>query len=252
MVEKPKLIIDGKRTDGRMPDELRSLKITAGLLNRADGSALLEWGNNKVLAAVYGPRECVPRHDMNPYKATVRCRYVMAPFCSLEEHGRAGPSRRSIELSKVIREVLENVIIAEQFPRTAIDVFIEVLQADGGTRCAGITAASVALANAGIPMKDLVCAVAVGKVDGELVLDCNKIEDNYGESDVPIAMAARNNDVLLFQMDGLLTTGEMKKAFDMVESAVGRIHEIQVNALRDVYEKKKEEVIGENGGAREG
>lgn len=249
MADKPKLMVDGVRADGRKPGDLRSLKITAGFLHRADGSAYLEWGENKILAAVYGPRECVPRHDMNPYKACVRCRYIMAPFASIEEHGRSGPSRRSIELSKVIREVFENVIISEQFPKTAIDIYIEVLQADGGTRCAGITAASVALANAGIPMKDLVSAVAVGKVDGELVLDCNKIEDNYGESDVPIAFAARNKDVLLFQMDGLLSKQELGKAFEMAGKASEYIHELQVNALREVYEKKKAEIEGENNGA---
>lgn len=131
-MEKPKLLIDGKRIDGRAMDELRPLKIQAGVLNKADGSAYVEWGNNKVLAAVYGPRECIPRHDASPYRAVIHCRYLMAPFSTLDEHGRSGPNRRSIEVSKVIKEVFENVVLTEKFPKTAIDIFIEVLQADGG------------------------------------------------------------------------------------------------------------------------
>lgn len=237
---KPKLIIDGVRVDGRKPDELRPLSIKAGLLHRANGSAYLEWGGNKVLAAVYGPRECVPKHDSSPYKATVRCRYTMASFCSLEEHGRSGPNRRSTELSKVITEVFKNVVMAEQFPKTAIDVFIEVLQADGGTRCAAITAAAVALADAGIPMKDMVSAVAVGKVDGVMVLDCNKPEDNFGESDMPLAIASRNKDILLLQMDGMLTKEELVKGMEMAFKASEYINSLQSQALLKVYEEKGE------------
>ncbi|MEM4389920.1 MAG: exosome complex exonuclease Rrp41 [Candidatus Micrarchaeia archaeon] len=236
-MEKPKLIVDGRRVDGRKPDELRPLKIEAGVLHKAEGSCYIEWGTNKVLAAVYGPKECVPRHETNPYRAVVRCRYMMSPFASLEEHGKPGPNRRSTELSKVIREVFENVIMTEHFPKTEINIFIEVLQADGGTRCAGITAASVALANAGIPMKDMVAAVAAGKIDGQIVIDCNKMEDNYGEADVPMAIAARNNEVLLLQMDGEMTKEELTKAIDMGMAAAKYINSLQVAALKRVYER---------------
>ena len=240
-MEKPQLIIDGKRADGRALDELRPIKITAHVLNGADGSALVEWGNNKVLAGVYGPRECIPRHDASPYRAVVRCRYTMAPFCSLEEHGRSGPNRRSHELSKVIREAFENVVISEAYPRTQIDVYMEVLQSDGGTRCAAITAAAVALADAGIPMKDLVCAVAVGKIDGLVAVDFSKDEDNYGESDMPIAIAPRNGDVLLFQMDGNLTREEFSAAMEMAYKASAKISELQAAALKAVYDGPKKE-----------
>lgn len=230
------LIVNGKRLDGRGLDDMRPLKVEAHVLNKADGSAYVEWGKNKVLAAVYGPRECVPRHDSDPYRAVVRCRYSMAPFCSLEEHGRAGPNRRATELSKVIREAFQNVVITELFPKTAIDIFIEILQSDGGTRCAGLVAASVALADAGIPMRDLVSAISVGKADGQIVVDLFKDEDNFGESDMPIAFAHRNNDILLFQMDGRLTKDELKEGIAKAKQAAGRIHALQAEALKKVYE----------------
>ncbi|MEM3555840.1 MAG: exosome complex exonuclease Rrp41 [Candidatus Micrarchaeia archaeon] len=239
-MEKPKLLIDGKRIDGRALDELRPLKIQAGVLNKADGSAYVEWGNNRILAAVYGPRECIPRHDANPYRAVIHCRYLMAPFSTLDEHGRSGPNRRSIEISKVIKEVFENVVIAERFPKTAIDIFIEVLQADGGTRCAGITAAAVALADAGIPMKDLPCAVAVGKIENQIALDFGKLEDNYGDGDMPIAVAPRNNEILLLQMDGMFTKDELRKAVELALSAIPKINALQVEALKAHYTTKVE------------
>ena len=236
----PLLREDGKRLDGREFDELRPISIEARVLNDAAGSALVVWGKNKILAGVFGPRECIPRHDESPYRAVLRCRYNMAPFCSLEEHGRSGPSRRSQELSKVISEAFENVVIAESYPKSAIDVFIDVLQSDGGTRCAAVTAAAVALADAGIPMKDMVAAVAVGKVEGKLALDLSKEEDNWGDSDNPIAFASRNGEVLLYQMDGQLTRDEVDHAMTMGRAAAQKVHALQTDALRRVYTRTGE------------
>ena len=241
-MEKPKLIIDGKRCDGRAFDELRPFKIQAGILNKADGSAYIEWGNNKIMAAVYGPRECIPRHDASPYRAIIHCRYLMASFSTLDEHGRSGPNRRSIEVSKVIKEVFENVVMTENFPKTAIDIFIEVLQADGGTRCAGITAAAVALADAGIPMRDLPCAIAAGKIENEVALDFGKLEDNYGDGDMPIAIAPRNNEILLLQMDGMFTKDELKRAIELAFGAFPKINALQAEALRIHYAVKRDEI----------
>ena len=132
----PQLLVDGRRVDGRGLQDLRPIRMEARVLNDADGSAYIEWGKNKILAGVYGPSECIPRHDQSLYRAVVKCRYNMAPFSGAEEHGRSGPNRRSKELSKVIKEAFENVIISENFPKTQIEIFVEVLQSDGGTRCA--------------------------------------------------------------------------------------------------------------------
>src|SRR3989442_4091467 len=144
---------DGRRLDGRKFNELRPIRLEAGVLRRADGSAYMEWGGNKVLAAVYGPREAHPRHLQGPARGLAQCRYNMAPF-SVSDRKRPGPDRRSVETSKVISEAFASVVFVEQVPRTSGDIFIEVLPADAGTRCAGLTAASVALADAGVPMPD--------------------------------------------------------------------------------------------------
>jgi exosome complex component RRP41 len=240
---KVQLIIDGKRTDGRGATDLRDLRIEVGVIPEADGSSYVEWGGNKIVCGVYGPRECIPRHGASPYHALVKCRYMMSPFSSLEEHGRSGPSRRSNELSKVIRQAFENLIIAEKFPNTQIDVYIDVLQADGGTRTASVTAAAVALANAGIPMKDMVSAVAVGKAGDVLALDLNKIEDNFGQSDMPLAIAHKDGKILLLQMDGLLTKDEIMEMVEMVQQGCQKVHEVQSDALKRFYEKGEEESV---------
>lgn len=238
---KVQLIVNGKRTDGRGPEDLRNLRIEVGITAEADGSAYVEWGGNKILCGVYGPRECIPRHGASPYHSLVKCRYMMSPFASLEEHSRSGPSRRSTELSKVIREVFENLILAEKFPNTQIDIYIDVLQADGGTRTASITAAAVALANAGIPMKDMVASVAVGKAGDIIALDLNKIEDNFGQSDMPLAISHRDRNILLLQMDGMLTLEEITHALDIAEKGCEKVHEVQANALKRHYEKGDEQ-----------
>jgi exosome complex component RRP41 len=234
--EKPKLIVDGKRLDGRRFDELRPIKIEAGVLKNADGSAYLEWGKNKIFAAVYGPREALPKHTADPEKAVIKCRYSMAPFSSLEEHGRSGPNRRAIEISKVTKEVFENVIVGENFPGTEINIFIEVVQSDGGTRAAGITAAAVALATSGIPMRDLPYAVSAGKIGDQIVIDLNKIEDNYSDADVPIAVSPRTSEILLLQMDGSLTKDEFKEVIAKVKKAGQIISKAQRDALKAPYE----------------
>lgn len=232
----PELIVNGKRLDGRAFDEMRPIKIVAGGLKNAAGSAYIEWGNNKILAAVYGPKEALPKHTQDPEKAVIKCRYSMAPFSSLEEHGRSGPNRRAIEISKVTREVFENVIIREDFPGSEIDIYVEVLQSDGGTRAAGITTAAVALATSGIPMTDLPYAVSVGKTGEHLILDLNKAEDNYSDADMPVAIGPRNDSILLLQMDGTLTKEEVMRGMSMIKKAGQTITKLQKEALRAPYE----------------
>jgi exosome complex component RRP41 len=239
-MDKPeKLIVDGRRLDGRLPDEMRTLKIQAGVLKRADGSAYVELGDNKVLAAVYGPREMHPRHLQQPDTAVLRCRYNMAPF-SVEDRKRPGPDRRSVEISKVTREAIQPVVFLELYPRSGIDVFIEILQADAGTRTTGITAASVALADAGVPMRDLISAIAVGKVDNTVVLDLNKAEDNWGTSDMPIALMPRKKFITLLQMDGHFTPEEFKHGLSLAFKGCEQIYEAQKQALRERYSIKSE------------
>lgn len=225
---------DGLRHDGRRPDELRPIRMQVGVLNKASGSALVEYGATKALAAVHGPREIPQKHLLLPNRAILRCRYHMLTF-STHERKSPAPTRREIELSKVIREALEPVVMAEVFPRTAIDIFIEVINADGGTRTASVTAASLALADAGIPMRDLVVGVAVGKVDGVVVLDIDEVEDMYGEADMPVAVAPSIGLVTLLQLNGVLTREEFSEAIKLALKGAQVIYNIARETLKNRY-----------------
>jgi exosome complex component RRP41 len=114
-------------------------------------------------------------------------------------------------------------------------VFIEVIQADAGTRIASLTAASVAIASAGIPMRDMVVGCSAGKVEDRIVLDLSKDEDNFGQADLPMAVLSKNKQVVLIQMDGDLSKEEFGKATDMIIKATDRIAEIQRKALSEKY-----------------
>jgi exosome complex component RRP41 len=225
---------NGKRTDGRALDELREVKITVGSVKNADGSAFIEFGRNKVLAAVYGPREVHPKHMALPDRCVLRCRYHMSPF-STDTRKNPAPSRREVEISKVMREALEPALMLEDYPRAAIDVYVEVLQSDGGSRCAGITAASVALADAGINMRDLVAACAAGKVDDKIVLDINDVEDKEGGADMPVAYMPRLDQVTLLQLDGRMSPDQFNECMDKAILGCKMVYEIQRQALMQKY-----------------
>ncbi|MEM2856471.1 MAG: exosome complex exonuclease Rrp41 [Candidatus Nitrosocaldaceae archaeon] len=229
-----KLIQNGIRIDGRKFDELRPVKIEVGVLKNADGSAYIEFGNNKIVVAVYGPKEVHPKHMEMPDKATLRCRYHMSPF-SVEERKNPAPSRREIEISKVTREALEPALILEDYPRTAIDIYVEVLQSDGGSRCAGITAAAVALADAGIGMRDMVCACAAGKVDDTIVLDISDVEDKEGQADMPVAYLPNLKQISLMQLDGKLTAEEYEECLNFALKGCLQVYEIQKETLQKRY-----------------
>jgi exosome complex component RRP41 len=224
----------GIRTDGRKIDELRPVKIEVGILKNADGSAYIQFGKNKIMVAVYGPKEVHPKHNALPDRSLLRCRYHMSPF-STEERKNPAPSRREIEISKVIRDALQPSLMLEDYPRTAIDVYVEVLQSDGGSRCAGISAASVALADAGINMRDLVSACAAGKVAGKVVLDIDDTEDKEGQADLPIAIMPSTNEVTLLQLDGQLNEDEFNQAFNYALEGCRHVYRLQREALIGRY-----------------
>ncbi len=234
---------DGKRLDGREKQELRPLKLEVGVIENADGSAYLEWGNNKIFAAVYGPREVHPHHLAKPDRGILRVFYRMATF-SVFDRKRPAPGRREKEISMIITDCIEPILFLELYPGTAFEVFIDVMDADGGTRCASTTVASLALADAGIPMRSLVSAVAVGKIDGELVTDLSGVEDKAGEADMPCAITWFNNEISLLQFDGNMDLEDFNKCLNLAKDALNKIHEIQLDALKAKYIAIQEKYIG--------
>ncbi len=229
-----------KRVDGRKLDELRPMEAKIGIIPNADGSAYFKMGNTIAYAAVYGPRELFPKFLQNPKTGIIRCHYSMMPFSGSGERIRPGGNRRSQEISMVMNSSLQSVIDLSAFPNTVVDVYVDLPQTDAGTRCAAITAASMALAHAGIPMKDLISAVAVGEVDGTVVADLNYDEEAYDAvvSDIPVAMTANKKEITLLQMDGEISKASLIKALEMAAIATEKIYQVQKAALKNKFTKE--------------
>ena len=224
-----------QRADGRSSLEMRKIEIELGVVPRADGSAKVSFGDTVALASCYGPKTLLPKHEQE-LQGVLRCRYSMAPF-STEERRSPGPDRRSVEISKVMRSALEPAIFLEEFPRAVIDVFVEILNADGSTRVTGINAASLALACAGVPMRGLVSAVSVGKVDGKLVVDLTGKEDQESEADISLALLPASDEITLLQMDGRLSKQELLELLRIGRENCLKIEEQQRKVLRRMYEE---------------
>lgn len=229
-----------KRLDGRGFSELRPMKLEVGVISNAEGSASFKIGKTWAIAAVYGPREIFPRFLQNPEKGVLRCYYNMLPFSGSGERIRPGGNRRSQEIAMVITKALEPVVDLSAFPNAVVDVFVELPQTDAGTRCAAITAAAVALADAGIPMKDLISSVAVGQVDGTVVADLNYNEEAYDGvvSDIPVAMTHNKKEITLLQMDGEISKEHLMSAIELAKTALEEVYEHQKKALKEQFTKE--------------
>ncbi|MFC1722703.1 exosome complex exonuclease Rrp41 [Nanoarchaeota archaeon] len=228
-----------KRFDGRDFDECRPIEAKAGVIKRATGSGWFKIGTTEAMAAVYGPRDLFPRFLKNPEKGILRVNYNMMPFSTGTDRVRPGPSRRSKEISAVAAAALRPVVDLSEFPNSVVDVFIELPQADAGTRCAGICAAAIALADAGIPMRDMVCAIAAGRIMDKVVVDLNYDEDSHEDGvDIPVAMLHNSKEVSLLQMDGVITVDMFKEAVQKAQGAIDKIFEAQKNALKERFPKE--------------
>jgi exosome complex component RRP41 len=228
-----------KRQDGRKPNEMRPISAKVGIIPNADGSAMYISGKTIAIAAVYGPKKMHPQHLQNPEKGTLRCNYNMLSF-SVNERIRPGPNRRSTEISKITEWALEPVLMIDQFPSMVIDVHINILQADAGTRCAGINAAAMALAHAGIPMKNMISSISAGKLDKTIVIDLDKHEDSEfdegeGSTDIPMTFT-NDGKITHIQVDGHITKEQLKEAIELARESSKKVYEVQKKALKEIGE----------------
>ena len=228
-----------KRIDGRKSfEDMRPIEAKAGVIPNADGSAYFKIGNTVAYAAVYGPRELHPKFLQDPRTGILRCNYNMMPFSGMGDRVRPGQNRRAKEISMVTKSALMPVLDLTAFPNSVVDVFIELSETDAGSRCAGICAASIALADAGISMKDLVCAIAIGKVDDKIVVDLDYAEEAYEDgpvADIPVAIIPSTGEISLLQMDGEVEKADLISALKTAQKIVGKLRDIQVKALKEKY-----------------
>ncbi len=229
-----------KRVSGRKFDEPRKIEAKAGVIKKADGSGFFKIGETAAFAAVYGPRECHPAFMRNPKKGILRCHYSMMPFSGDGERVRPGPSRRSKEISMVTEKAILPVLDLEDYPNTVVDVFIELPETDAGSRCAGICAAAIALADAGITMKDVVPSVSVGFVENSMLIDLDGSEEHMHDNaapDIPVAMIPSTGEITLLQMDGVVTKKQLFEGIKFVKPALIKIAQVQREAIKNRYQE---------------
>ncbi|KAI5423872.1 Exosome complex component rrp41, variant 2 [Lathyrus oleraceus] len=232
---------------------MRQIRAEIGAVSKADGSAVFEMGNTKVIAAVYGPREVQNRSQQLSDKALVRCEYNMANFSTGDRmrkpkgdrfgaqcfrHERSLLARRSTEISLVIRQTLEECILTHLMPRSQIDIYVQVLQADGGTRSACINAATLALADAGIPMRDLVTSCSAGYLNSTPLLDLNYVEDSAGGPDVTVGILPKLDKVTLLQMDSKLPIDILENVIQLATEGCKAI----ANYIREILLENTKEL----------
>jgi len=136
----------------------------------------------------------------------------------------------------ITENALSGVVDLTRFPGTVIDVEIMILQANASTRCAGINAAAMALAHAGIVMKEMVSSVSIGKIDDKIVMDITKEEEDWeegeGATDIPFTLTSNTNQIAHLQLDGRIPTQRFKEAFEAAKKACEKILDYQKRALK--------------------
>jgi ribonuclease PH len=216
------------RADGRRVDQLRPITFTPNWVDNPAGSCLVECGDTRVLVTV-SILNRVPRWMVGQKRGWLTAEYAMIPGSSPErverESVKGKLSGRTHEISRLIGRALRSVVDLKTFPEVTIAIDAEVLQADGGTRTASISAAYVALVGAieraktrgelppSVQLADSVSAVSVGIVDGTPMLDLNYLEDSRAQTDMNIVQLG---DGSFIELQGTAENGSFNNA-ELVE-----------------------------------
>ncbi len=235
------------RPSKRQNSQLREISITTNINKYAKGSCLIKWGENQILCTATVENK-VPNFLRNSGKGWITAEYSMLP-CSTHQRNerdvnRNSPNGRGLEIQRLIGRSLRSIVDLKKLGERQIIIDCDVLQADGGTRCASITGGYVALKLAinkliknkeiiSNPITDSICAVSCGIFKGETVLDLDYIEDSNCEADVNFVLSG---EAKIIEIQG---TGEEKpfdfaqinKMYELAKEAVAEISQIQENAI---------------------
>jgi ribonuclease PH len=256
------------RTDGRQFDELRPVRITKNFTKYGEGSVLIETGDTKVLCTA-SVEEKVPQFLKGLGQGWITAEYSMLPRSTavrkVREITKGRPEGRTHEIQRLIGRSLRSVTNLDKLGgEYTIWIDCDVLQADGGTRTASITGAYVALVDAlgymkrqgiieEIPVTDLVAAVSVGIVDGEVLLDLCYEEDSRAQVDMNLVMTG-SGKVVEIQGTGEAFPFSLDKMYRMVDlaaSGIGKLVEVQKRALEEVLPGGLRNDGKDNGGCQQ-
>jgi ribonuclease PH len=235
-----------RRHDGRRADELRRVRLTTGVMKFSEASCLVAWGHTKVLCTAT-IEESVPPFLKGSGTGWVTAEYAMLPRASLQriprERGKVGG--RTQEIQRLIGRSLRSVVDLAQLGERSVLIDCDVVQADGGTRCASITGGYVALVQAlrrlrrqgriaALPVRDVIAAVSVGLVQGQPVLDLDYREDAGADVDMNVVMTGRGGFV---ELQGTaerrpFTPPDLERLLRLAQAGTRRLVSLQRQALR--------------------
>lgn len=215
----------GFRLDGRRPYQIRNLNCRLGVYSQADGSAYLEQGETKVLCAVYGPHDPHQKGRILDDRCTIKCQYSMATFSTNERKQRPRGDRRAMDFARQMEAAFEATILTENYPRSQIKIFCELLQADGSNLAACVNAASLALADAGVPMRGIVsaasCSCAFG---GVICADTSFREESASVGRVTVATISGREEFILTDLKNQVHRDYLSAMLDTAQKAAAQMH----------------------------
>ncbi|CAI5742590.1 unnamed protein product [Peronospora destructor] len=241
--------VAGLRVDGRRNEEIRRIRTRFGLFSRVDGSSYYEQGNTKVVAVVYGPRElhtaavgsgaaAVGTGSGNAAsntqpRASVNCEFTQAAFATSERKPQRSGDRKKLEMSLAVKQIFEACIQAQLYPRSQIDIFVQVLHADGGELPASINAITLALIDAGIALNDFVVASSAGYLQQTMLCDLNYAEEVARAPQMIIALNPRTQKLNLLQMECKLPLELFESLMEVATEGCNQIYDLLQNAVRE-------------------
>mmetsp|Transcript_1773 Transcript_1773/g.3829 ORF Transcript_1773/g.3829 Transcript_1773/m.3829 type:complete len:233 (-) Transcript_1773:5460-6158(-) len=205
-------LVCGLRQDGRKPHEIRRLGLELGVVECADGSALFTQGNTQVLAFVLGPRQA-PKD-----KSRINVFFSAARFSSIGERRRVVQGdKRSSEFEASACKVFERVVMMEQLQGSQVDIYAHVQQDDGSLESVALNAMSMALMDAGVPLRDLLVSCSSGFYDSVAFVDLNQQEANHSQmlSEYKVAIMPRSGRIAYISYDD---AGGHKLSTDIVRT----------------------------------
>mmetsp|Transcript_46862 Transcript_46862/g.56336 ORF Transcript_46862/g.56336 Transcript_46862/m.56336 type:complete len:273 (+) Transcript_46862:66-884(+) len=235
------LLLSDLRHDGRKPNEIRRLKIQMGCTASDAGSCLLSMGLTTVLARVVGPMEQRGGAQNNTSNSSqpqgsLEVTLGMAPYAPSSSDRRAlnpNTDRRLLEQAHLLQKALGASVLLHLYPRSKIELSLYILEDDGGRLSAAINAGTLALIDAGIAMKDMVCACSAGEIQELVCVDVNKVEMEGGGVVMPVAIMPQRGTVVLAQCESRSSVEGLEAVLGAAMEGCQAVFEIMAGCVRE-------------------
>jgi exosome complex component RRP41 len=224
------LALSNLRNDGRQPHEVRRMQGELGVVPGSVGSAVVHMGLTACVAVVTGPMECARRSEEQADRAMLEVSLQLAPFATAERRVvNSASDRRLIEGGQQIQRALEATVLLQTYPRTRIAIHIVVLSDDGGRICAALNAATLALMDAGLALKDFCCACAAGVAStssSTILVDLNRLEEQGDTAMATVAILPQRGGTMVLAQCSESRLSDFDQLERLLEAAAEGCHAV--------------------------